>query len=62
MNDVRNATASSVSVFASATFGTAVGGNHLRFCSSYCETLYDLVQRGQKTTRRWHDFLAQRGP
>ena len=35
---------------------------HLRFCSSYCETLYDLVCRDQVARSRWHNFLADGSP
>jgi hypothetical protein len=43
-------------------FWNGDGWHHLRFCSSYCQTLYELVRRGQKATTRWHDFLSQRNP
>jgi hypothetical protein len=32
---------------------------HLRFCSRYCEALYELEQAETNAKNRWHSFLAR---
>ena len=38
------------------------GWIHLQFCSSYCESLYNLVRHNQIACGRWHRFLTEATP
>jgi hypothetical protein len=33
---------------------------HLRFCSAYCEGLYELARYEADARHRWYSFLARR--
>jgi hypothetical protein len=43
-------------------YANGLGWVHLRFCSSYCETLHDLLRRDQNARSHWHKFLTDGSP